>query len=349
MASSSMDKGLTEDRSVSIIIPCYNEEAVIKGKIKNCMELSYGHPLEIIVIDDFSTDGTFEAARQCPGNPYPLTVVKNVYRKGKTGAIRTAAELAKGKLLCITDADNFFESDMLTNSVIPFDDPNVGIVTGLRRVVRRSSRDGATEFVPKFSLYHAVRNLTIRFYSWLDSTPCVHGSFMIFRKDIGILPRDGIRADDCDLGIQIRKKGFRCISSGTYFLSPELESSDERNKQWYRQSLGNIQCFFDVHRDALFNPKLGLFGLFIYPLEMSFFLHPFILGLSLLGVFTYLSYKEFYLGITFMLGLGVAALLIKPIRDYFHKNYILGKATWDFYMKPDTSITDSWITPKRPG
>lgn len=133
------------------------------------------------------------------------------------------------------------------------------------------------------------------------------------------------------------------------FLAPELESPDERNRQWYRQSLGNIQCFFDVHRDALFNPKLGVFGLFIYPLEISFFLHPFILGLGLLGVFAYLSYKELYLGIIFILGPGGAIRLIKPVRDYFHKNYILGKAAWDFYMKPGTTVTDSWITSKRLG
>ena len=342
-----MDMDKTKDRSVSIIIACYNEETIIKDKIVNCMKLSYDFPLEVIVVDDFSTDGTLHAAKQCSSNPYPLTVVGNVYQKGKAGAIRTAIELAKGKLLCITDADIFFEKDVLTNSVIPFGDSRIGLVTGLRTVVQRNSIESIVQFVPKFSLYHAIRNLTIRFYSWLDSTPAVRGSFMIFRKALDVLPKTGVRADDCDIGLQIRKKGFRCVSSGTYFLEPELESSDERNKQWYRRSLGLVQCF-DVHKDALFNPRLGLFGLFIYPLEFCFYiLQPFILSLGLLGTCAYLFYKELYLGIVFALGLVGIGWLIKPIRDYLYRNYVMGKAVWDYYMKPGTTVLDRWETPKR--
>lgn len=342
-----MDSSAARDRSVSIIIPCFNEESVIKRKIMNCMELSYDYPLEIIVVDDLSTDGTLGVAKQCPAGPYPLSIVTNAYQKGKVGAMRTGIEQATGALLCITDADNLLGRDMVANSVIPFDDVRVGLVTGLRTMLRRETEGGIERFVPKFDLYHAVRNLTIRFYSWLDSTPSVHGSFMMFRKDIGVLPRPGIRADDCDIGLQIRKKGLRCISCGTYFLEPELEASESRDERWYRQSLGNIQCFFDVHRDVMFNPSLGIFGLFIYPLEVSFFLHPFIISLGLLGVLAYLFYTGLYLGVLFALGLAVAVLTLKPLRNYAKKNYILGRATLDFFFKPDTNVTDSWTTPRK--
>ena len=342
-----MDKAQAEDKSVSIIIPCFNEEPVIERKILNCMELSYEYPLEIIVVDDFSTDGTVRVAKKCQGRPYPLRILGNAYQKGKAGAVRTAIETARGALLCITDADNFFESDMLTNSVIPLEDPKVGLVTGLRTVVRPVAGGNTGRFVPKFDLYHAVRNLTIRFYSWLDSTPCVHGSFMMFRKELGIFPRPGVRADDCDMALQIRKRGFRCISSGTYFLEPEIESSESKNERWYRQSQGNIQCFFDLHRDVIFNPRLGIFGLFIYPLEITFFLHPFILTFGLLAVLAYLSCIAWYIGAAFVLGLAAVALLFKPFRDYLNKNYILGKATLDYYLKSDASVTDSWTTPRK--
>lgn len=342
-----MDKNQTKDRSMSIIIPCYNEEAVIKDRIMDCMGLSYDYPLEIIVVDDLSTDGTLHAAKQCPSNPYPLTVVRNCHQKGKSGAMITGIERAKGKIVCITDADVFFESDLLVKSVLLFDNPKVGLVTGHKRIVQKDSSGSNIKLVPKSSLYYLFRNFTVNFYSWLDSTPCVRGPVMIFRKDLDVVFRAGVRTDDFDIALQIRKKGFRCVAANVYYMEPELTSFDEWKTQTYRRGIGLVQ-HFDENKDVLFDPRLGLYGLFIYPLEFSAYLfQPFIVGLSLLGACVYLSYQELYFGVIFVSGLVGTIWLIKPVRTYLYWNYLVGKAVYDYYMKPDTTTSDSWETPER--
>ena len=87
------------NKSISIIIPSYNEEQTIQRLIENIKELGLNNA-EIIVIDDGSTDGTFERASGCG-----VRVIRHPYNKGNGAAIKTGIRNATGDILVMMDSD----------------------------------------------------------------------------------------------------------------------------------------------------------------------------------------------------------------------------------------------------
>jgi len=80
----------------SLIIPAYNEEKGLPLVIEECQ----GNVDEIVVIDDGSSDGTYEVAKK-----YNVRVFKHEKNKGKVAAIRTGIDNANGDIIILIDAD----------------------------------------------------------------------------------------------------------------------------------------------------------------------------------------------------------------------------------------------------
>jgi cellulose synthase/poly-beta-1,6-N-acetylglucosamine synthase-like glycosyltransferase len=116
---------------VSLIIAAYNEEAVIRAKVKNALELEYPRErLQVIVASDGSNDTTVEIAREAGAD-----LVLDLPRGGKVPAQNAAAEAAEGSLLAFSDANSTWKPDALTELLEPFRDPRVGYVCGQVRFV----------------------------------------------------------------------------------------------------------------------------------------------------------------------------------------------------------------------
>jgi len=110
--------------SVSIIVPCHNEESTIGKVLANLKGLNYPkNLLEIIVVDDGSTDSTLKIAKQ--------SGVKVFSKKkgGKANALNFALRFAKGEIVACVDADSFPEKNTLLKSIPYFDDIKVASVT----------------------------------------------------------------------------------------------------------------------------------------------------------------------------------------------------------------------------
>ncbi|HVE13895.1 MAG TPA: glycosyltransferase family 2 protein [Elusimicrobiota bacterium] len=88
---------------VTVIIPAYNEAATVGPCIEAVYAKNPGRDLEVLVVDDGSTDGTADAARraQRPG----LRVLRHERNRGKGAAVRTALAEASGEVVLIQDAD----------------------------------------------------------------------------------------------------------------------------------------------------------------------------------------------------------------------------------------------------
>ncbi|MBM3309806.1 MAG: glycosyltransferase family 2 protein [Candidatus Altiarchaeales archaeon] len=85
---------------VSVIIPAFNEEKAVGMVVEEVQEVLKGIDFEVIVVDDGSTDKTFETAKKCG-----VKVVKHGSNKGKVAAIRTGIANSTGNLIVLTDAD----------------------------------------------------------------------------------------------------------------------------------------------------------------------------------------------------------------------------------------------------
>ena len=114
---------------LSIIIPCFNEiktlEEVIK-KVKNSPISSK----EIIIIDDFSTDGSREFLRNLKDEL--ITIKFHEYNKGKGAALNTGFKNAKGRIIIIQDADLEYDPSEYPNLINPILDNKADVVYGSR-------------------------------------------------------------------------------------------------------------------------------------------------------------------------------------------------------------------------
>ncbi|MCI0658600.1 MAG: glycosyltransferase, partial [Acidobacteria bacterium] len=115
--------------SVSLIIPAYNEEAVIARKIRNSLELDYPPDrLEIVVVSDGSSDATERVAREAAGERIRLVFRED--HQGKTACLNAVLPGLTGQIVIFTDANAFLLRDALTSLVTHFGDPQVGCVMG---------------------------------------------------------------------------------------------------------------------------------------------------------------------------------------------------------------------------
>jgi glycosyltransferase involved in cell wall biosynthesis len=112
--------------SVSLIVPAYDEEDVIAGKVANAQALDYPRErLQIVVASDGSSDATAERARAAGAD-----LVLELPPGGKVAALNAAAEQATGEVLAFSDANSVWAPDALRRLVAPFADPEVGYVCG---------------------------------------------------------------------------------------------------------------------------------------------------------------------------------------------------------------------------
>jgi cellulose synthase/poly-beta-1,6-N-acetylglucosamine synthase-like glycosyltransferase len=119
--------------TVSLIIPAYNEEDVIDGKLENALALDYPRDrLEIVVTSDDSSDGTHAAVARYAGRGVRLI---HCVRGGKVAAQDRAVAETTGEIVAFGDANVSWEPDALSRLVRPFADPAVGMACGKVRLV----------------------------------------------------------------------------------------------------------------------------------------------------------------------------------------------------------------------
>jgi cellulose synthase/poly-beta-1,6-N-acetylglucosamine synthase-like glycosyltransferase len=124
--------------SVSVLVPCRNEELVVEGLVSCLLALDYPHDLlELVVIDDGSDDRTGELLDELVANEPRLRCVHRPRDAGggKSAALNTALAHARGEIIVVFDADHKCRSDVIKRLVRHFADPNVGAVQG-RCVIR---------------------------------------------------------------------------------------------------------------------------------------------------------------------------------------------------------------------
>lgn len=101
------------DKSVSIVIPAYNEEATVAKVVSVARKLSYVN--EVIVVDDGSTDRTVEEAENAGA-----TVISHIMNEGKGSAIKTGFKYSHGNIVAFIDADvSNFTSEKIDKIIRP--------------------------------------------------------------------------------------------------------------------------------------------------------------------------------------------------------------------------------------
>ena len=117
---------------IALIISAFNEEAVIRAKLKNSLELDYPRDkMEVWVVSDASTDRTDSLVREC--NDPRVHLFRLDERRGKTYGLTTVMEGIDSEIVVFSDANSIYDKHALKELVKYFIDPSVGYVVGHAR------------------------------------------------------------------------------------------------------------------------------------------------------------------------------------------------------------------------
>lgn len=208
---------------VSVVIPCLNEDATIY----HCLESLYGsYPyLQMIVVDDGSTDKTYELSMLFAQTHKDIIVLKRSRRGGKSSAQNFALPYVKGEIVAVVDSDSTFGENAIFKLIQPFLNPKVGGTSG--SILVRNPNDSLCTL---FQSYEYLLSIMVGriLSSKLGVLSIISGAFGAFRKEIfdkgyGM---DVGPSEDSDITIRIRKMGYDVI------FVPEAECFTDVPVSW---------------------------------------------------------------------------------------------------------------------
>jgi glycosyltransferase involved in cell wall biosynthesis len=119
---------------LSVLVPVYNERHVVEASVRRVLALS--HPLirelEVIIVDDCSTDGTSEVLARLAESDPRITLIRHETNKGKGGALRTGIDRVSGDVCIVHDADFEYNPADIPSLLVPFAEEGADAVFGSR-------------------------------------------------------------------------------------------------------------------------------------------------------------------------------------------------------------------------
>ncbi|WP_373313563.1 glycosyltransferase [Streptomyces capitiformicae] len=259
---------------VSVLVPAYNEAKCIEKTVRSLV--AGDHPIEVLVIDDGSGDGTAdiveELSRELATDPAVRHDVRVVRQEnaGKPAALNRGIANARHDLIVMMDGDTVFEPSTVRELVQPFADPRVGAVAGNAKVGNRDTLIGAWQHIE----YVMGFNLDRRMYDILRCMPTIPGAVGAFRREaldrVGGMSEDTL-AEDTDITMAMHRDGWHVVYAEKARAWTEApESVQQLWSQRYRWSYGTMQAIWK-HRAALFERGAsGRFGRVGLPLVSLF-------------------------------------------------------------------------------
>ncbi len=285
---------------ISVVIPTYNEEENIGGKLDNLENIDYPmEKLEKIVVDSGSADRTREIAEEKGAK------VINIKEKGKIKALNRGIKEAKHDDIILTDADVLLKEKSVKNALKYFTG-KVCAVGGRSKVETEILYSEA-----KKNYHHKDWDQRTR-ESMIDSTASLDGKFIFFDKRCIEEISEKAYTDDLQLTLDIWKKGFRAVIPEDVVVeerTPDNIKEDiEQMRRRCKLSIANSFQNLDVLR------KPSFFSIIIFPMRrlVNYFI-PFFLGI--VSVYL-LVFNPVVFGLLFLLDLILSKL--KPEIFYYN-------------------------------
>ncbi|TJZ42894.1 glycosyltransferase [Streptomyces piniterrae] len=241
---------------VTVLVPAYNEEAGIESTVRSLLASTH-QQLQIIVIDDGSTDDTADIATYIDD---PRVLVIRQTNAGKAAALNTGLAHASHDIVVMVDADTVFESDAIHRLIQPLAHPAVGAVSGNTKVGNRRRLLGRWQHLE----YVFGFNLDRRMFEVLECMPTVPGAIGAFRRDalmgVGGVSEDTL-AEDTDLTMALWQAGWRVVYEETAIAWTEVPTSLRQLwRQRYRWCYGTLQAMWKHRRAVVGVGPAGRFG-----------------------------------------------------------------------------------------
>jgi peptidoglycan-N-acetylglucosamine deacetylase len=253
-----------ETPSVAIIVPCWNEAATLAGTCESLLALEYPKErLEIILVDDGSTDGTPEVMARFAQHPQVRILRKE--NGGKHTALNAGIAITSAELVGCLDADSFVEPDALREIVPCFDDPSVAAATAAMSIHKPGNilqYMQNAEYTFGITLRHAFASV-----NGLYVTP---GPFSFYRRSI-VLELGGFRyghqTEDMEMALRIQQTGVYKIENApharVYTKAPDTVLG--LLKQRTRWTSGFLRNILGEYRGLIASRNNTALGMLVLP------------------------------------------------------------------------------------
>lgn len=331
--------------SVGIIVPAYNEEKVVLKTVYSLLKSRY-RDLQILVVDDGSTDRTYEICRAEFANHPKVTVVTKP-NAGKSEALNLGFDTLETDIIVAIDADTVFLHDTVSKLVNGFNSDNVAAISGNAKVGNRLN------LLTKWQAleYITAQNLDRRAFEHINGIAVVPGAVGAWRRD-AVLEAGGFTTDtlaeDADLTIRLIRLGYKVGYIETAIALTEApETISQFIKQRFRWMFGMMQVVYK-HRSAMALKDSKAVGLATIPniliFQIIFPLFAPIIDLVALIILGEMAWNAFTDSTAVDLGGSVTALIMFfafILLDFF------AAATAFWHEKREDKWLLIWLLPQR--
>jgi cellulose synthase/poly-beta-1,6-N-acetylglucosamine synthase-like glycosyltransferase len=268
--------------SLSMIVPCYNEEKDIGGTIECLLASTYKGLKKIIVVDDCSTDGSWKAIQNYAKKYKRVMGVQTPKNTGNAaGSKQYGSQFAKTEIMGFTDSDSYPEKQAISRMVGFFNNEKVGAVTSSVYVKKRKT------FLEKVqTIEYKMISFTRRLLGFVEAIYVTPGPLAVYRRkafdDVGGFDLKNM-TEDIEITWAVVKAGYKvemAFAARVYSVVPF------RVKAWIKQrirwNIGGIQTIWK-YKKHFGSAKVGMLGKFILP----FFIFNWCIGLFGIAILAY--------------------------------------------------------------
>lgn len=248
---------------VAIIVPCWNEAGTVAVTIESLLALDYPkRKLEIILVDDGSTDGTREAMARFAHAPQIKIITKE--NGGKHTALNTGMAATSAEIVGCLDADSFVEPDALKEIIPCFTDMRVAATTAAMSVHQPGNilqHMQNAEYIFGIALRHTLASI--------NSIYVTPGPFSFYRRTIVVALggfRHGYQAEDMEMALRLQRAGYAIENAPrarVYTKAPHTVAGLIRQRT--RWTTGFLRNVFVDYRMMLGNPRYSALGVIVLP------------------------------------------------------------------------------------
>ena len=269
--------------SVAVIVPCWNEASTVAETCESLLALDYPkEKLEIVLVDDGSTDGTPEAMKLFARHSQVRIIHKE--NGGKHTALNAGVAATSAELIGCLDADSFVEPDALREIIPCFDNPKVVAATAAMSIHQ-----------PKTILQHMQNaeysfGITLRHtFASVNGLYVTPGPFSFYRRtvieELGGF-RHGHQTEDMEMALRIQRAGYSIENAPrarVYTKAPStIAALVTQRTRWITGFLRNI---LGEYRALIWSPKNEVLGMLVLPTALL----AIVSGVSLFFLMLFLS------------------------------------------------------------
>lgn len=253
---------------VTILVAAYNEAAAIRDTLSSIARLDYAGPVEVLILNDGSTDDTAAIVAQTldtiePPSQMTLRLCDFAVNRGKSAVLNDGLRLAAHDLIVTIDGDCWMRPDALRNIVVRLlsDPANTQAIAGA--VMVRNSRTNLLTRAQEWDYFHGIAAVK-RMQAMYHGTLVAQGAFSLYRRaaleQVGGWPE--CIGEDIVVSWALLARGYRIGYAANAFAFTNVPERMRvfalQRKRWSR----GLMEAFKHHWRLLFRPRLTL--LFIW-------------------------------------------------------------------------------------